>query len=99
MTAWPEADGPPPRPGRRMLLRFALGSVAIVLLGAAVVTTALRLEINETVQAFVRETIPIRGVQNVLDDVEAGEAADDPRPGLRQALQGDARRTARGRTR
>jgi LCP family protein required for cell wall assembly len=56
-----------------MLLRFALGSVAIVLLGAAVVTTALRLEINETVQAFVRETIPIRGVQNVLDDVEAGK--------------------------
>ena len=44
-----------------------------MLLGAAVVTTALRLEINETVQAFVRETIPIRGVQNVLDDVEAGK--------------------------
>jgi len=56
-----------------MLLRFALGSLAIVLLGAAVVTTALRLEINETVQAFVRETIPIRGVQNVLDDVQAGK--------------------------
>jgi len=55
-----------------MLLRFALGSLAIVLLGAAVVTTALRLEINETVQAFVRETIPIRGVQNVLDDVQGG---------------------------
>jgi polyisoprenyl-teichoic acid--peptidoglycan teichoic acid transferase len=56
-----------------MLLRFALGSLVIVLLGAAVVTTALRLEINETVQAFVRETIPIRGVQNVLDDVQAGK--------------------------
>ncbi len=56
-----------------MLLRFALGAITIVLLGAAVVTTALRLEINETVQAFVRETIPIRGVQNVLDDVQAGK--------------------------
>jgi polyisoprenyl-teichoic acid--peptidoglycan teichoic acid transferase len=73
VTAWPDPDGPPPRLGRRMLLRFALGSVAIVLLGAAAVATALRLEISDTVQAFVRETIPIRGVENVLDDVEAGK--------------------------
>src|SRR3954469_5039307 len=73
MSTWPDADGPPPRPGRRMLLRFALGSLAIVLLGAAVVTTALRLEIKKTVRPFVRETIPIRGVQNVLDDVQAGK--------------------------
>ena len=57
-----------------MLLRFALGSVAIVLLGAGAVATALRLEISDTVQAFVRETIPIRGVENVLDDVEPGKA-------------------------
>ena len=99
VTAWPEADGPPPRPGRRMLLRFALGSVAIVLLGAAVVTTALRLEINETVQAFVRETIPIRGVQNVLDDVEAGKPQTILVLGSDKRYKDDARRTARGRTR
>src|SRR3954471_19515569 len=73
MSSWSEADGPPPRPGRRMLLRFALGSLVIVLLGAAAVTTALRLEINETVQAFVRETIPIRGVQNAPDDVKTSK--------------------------
>jgi LCP family protein required for cell wall assembly len=73
MTAWPDPDGPPPRPGRRMLLRFLLGSFAIVLLGAGAVATALRLELNETVQAFVRETIPIRDVKGVLDDVEAGK--------------------------
>jgi len=57
-----------------MLLRFALGSVAIVLLACGAVASALRLEINETVQAFVSETIPIRNVENVLDDVEPGKA-------------------------
>ena len=41
-------------------------------------------------QAFVRETIPIRGVQNVLDDVDAGQAADDPGPRLRPALRARA---------
>jgi LCP family protein required for cell wall assembly len=56
-----------------MLLRFLVGGVAIVLLGAGAVATALRLELNETVQAFVRETVPIRGVENVLDDVETGK--------------------------
>jgi LCP family protein required for cell wall assembly len=73
VTAWPDPDGPPPRPGRRMLLWFALGSVAIVLLGSAAVATALRLELDDTVQAFVSETIPIRDVKGVLDDVEAGK--------------------------
>jgi LCP family protein required for cell wall assembly len=73
MTAWPEPDGPPPRMGRRMLLRFLLGGFVIVLCGAAAVATAIRLEINETVQAFVSETIPIRDVKGVLDDVEAGK--------------------------
>jgi LCP family protein required for cell wall assembly len=56
-----------------MLWRFALGAVAIVLLGAGAVATALRLEISETVQAFVQETIPIRDVKGVLDDVEPGK--------------------------
>jgi LCP family protein required for cell wall assembly len=57
-----------------MLFRFALGSVLIVLLGAAAVASALRLEVSDTVQAFVQETVPIRGVENVLDDVEPGKA-------------------------
>jgi polyisoprenyl-teichoic acid--peptidoglycan teichoic acid transferase len=73
MSTWPDPDGPPPRLGRRMLIRFALGSVAIVLLGAGAVATALRLEISETVQAFVQETVPIKDVENVLDDVEPGK--------------------------
>ncbi len=78
MSALQDLDGPPPRLGRRMLLRFALGGFLIVFLGAAAVATALKLEIHSTVEAFVRETIPIRGVQNVLDDVAGGQAADDP---------------------
>jgi LCP family protein required for cell wall assembly len=73
VSASQDLDGPPPRIGRRMLLRFALGSFLIVFLGAAAVATALKLEIHSTVEAFVRETIPIRGVQNVLDDVQAGK--------------------------
>ena len=45
-----------------------------MLLGAAAVASALRLEVDDTVQAFVQETVPIRGVENVLDDVEPGKA-------------------------
>jgi LCP family protein required for cell wall assembly len=56
-----------------MLWRFLFGSLAIVVLGAAAVATTLRLELDETVQAFVSETIPIRDVKGVLDDVEAGK--------------------------
>jgi hypothetical protein len=54
VTAWPDPDGPPPRLGRRMLLRFLLGSLSIVLLAAGAVATTLHLEIDETVAAFVR---------------------------------------------
>jgi LCP family protein required for cell wall assembly len=57
-----------------MLWRFLFGSVAIVLLGATAVATALRLEVDDAVQAFVSETIPIRDVKGVLDDVEPGKA-------------------------
>jgi LCP family protein required for cell wall assembly len=56
-----------------MLLRFLLGSVAIVALGAGAVATTLQLELDDTVAAFVRETVPIRGVENILDDVEPGK--------------------------
>jgi LCP family protein required for cell wall assembly len=55
-----------------MLWRFLFGSLAIVVLGAAAVATTLRLELDETVQAFVSETIPIKDVKGVLDDVAPG---------------------------
>jgi anionic cell wall polymer biosynthesis LytR-Cps2A-Psr (LCP) family protein len=57
-----------------MLLRFLLGGVVIALCAAGAVATALKLELKTTVQAFVRDSVPIRGVQNVLDDVDPGGA-------------------------
>ena len=82
-----------------MLLRFALGVLAIVLLGAAVVTTALRLEINETVQAFVRETSRSAACRTSIDDAEAGKPQTILVLGSDKRYKESARRAARGRTR
>jgi polyisoprenyl-teichoic acid--peptidoglycan teichoic acid transferase len=63
----------PPRLGRGMAKRFALGGVLIVLLSAVAVATALLLEVHKDI-GFVREgSVPIPGIKGVLDDVPAGQ--------------------------
>jgi LCP family protein required for cell wall assembly len=57
-----------------MLVRFLVGSLVIAMCAAGAVAAALKLELKTTVQAFVRDSVPIRGVQNVLDDVDPGGA-------------------------
>ena len=66
-------DSTPPRVGWAMAKRFALGSVLIVFLTAAASATAVLLEVKDSVQAFVGSNTPIAGVENVLDDVDAGD--------------------------
>jgi LCP family protein required for cell wall assembly len=61
-----------PRLGRRMAKKFAVGGVLIVMLSAIAVASTLLLEVHADL-GFVREgSVPIPGVQGVLDDVPAG---------------------------
>ena len=70
MSVLPLDDAP--RLGRRMARRFAVGGVLIVMLTATAVASILLLEAHQDF-GFVRAgSIPIPGVQGVLDDVPAG---------------------------
>ncbi|MDQ3676443.1 MAG: LCP family protein [Actinomycetota bacterium] len=68
-----EPEGPP-RLGWEMVKRFALGGVLIVLLSATAVATAVLLEVHDSINIIERESTPIPGVKNVLDEVPAGDA-------------------------
>jgi LCP family protein required for cell wall assembly len=61
-----------PRLGLQMAKRFALGGLLIVMLTATAVASALLLEVHQDVTVFARESTPIPGVKNVLDEVRAG---------------------------
>ncbi len=61
-----------PRVGRRMAKQFAIGAVVIVLLSAIAVSSALLLEVHQDVTVFARESTPIAGIKNVLDEVPVG---------------------------
>ena len=67
------ADELAPRVGLQMGKRFAIGAVLIVLLSAIAVSSALLLEVHEDVTVFARESTPIAGIQNVLDEVPSGD--------------------------
>ena len=66
-----EPEGPP-RLGWDMIKRFALGGVLIVALSAVAVSTGLLLEVHDSINIIERESTPIPGVSNVLDDVAGG---------------------------
>ncbi len=65
-------DEPPPRLGLEMAKKFALGGLLIVLLTTIAVSSALLLEVHQNVTVFARESTPIPGIENVLDEVPAG---------------------------
>ncbi len=67
-----ESEGPP-RLGREMAKRFAIGGIIIMLLAAAAVATAILLEVHDTINAFEEESVPIPGVKSVLDRVPVGD--------------------------
>jgi LCP family protein required for cell wall assembly len=66
-------EGPPPRVGREMAKRFAVGSLLVMMFTAAAVASGLLLEVHEDVTVFARESAPIPEIKNVLDDVTASD--------------------------
>jgi len=79
-----------PRLGQQMAKKFALGGLLIVLLTTIAVSSALLLEVHQNVTVFARESTAIPGIENVLDEVPAG----DPQTIL---LLGSDRRFADGK--
>jgi LCP family protein required for cell wall assembly len=67
------ADEAPPRVGREMAKKFAIGGLLVVLFSAAAVASGLLLEVHEDVTVFARESAPIPEIKNVLDDVTASD--------------------------
>jgi polyisoprenyl-teichoic acid--peptidoglycan teichoic acid transferase len=90
-------DDPPPGVAWGLYKRFALGAVLIVLLTAVGTATAGLMEIDDTVQHFVKynERIPEspqgQAIENVLDEVEGG------RPQTILVLGSDIRYADRGK--
>jgi LCP family protein required for cell wall assembly len=66
-------DTKPPRPGRELLKRAAVGAVLISLLSAATVASAGLLAVDELITIVKNESAPIPGIEGALDDVDAGK--------------------------
>ena len=69
MSVYPEE---PPRLAWGMWKRFIAAMAVIVFLTAAGTATAVLLEVDDSVNAFLHYNTPIAGVDDVLDDVDAG---------------------------
>ena len=68
-----EDDTKPPRPGRGLLKRAAVGAVLITLLSAATVASAGLLAVDELITIVKNESAPIPGIEGALDDVATGK--------------------------
>ena len=66
-------DEKPPRPGRGLLKRAALGSVLISLFAATAVASAGLLEVDQLITIVKSESAPIPGIEGALDDVDPGK--------------------------
>jgi polyisoprenyl-teichoic acid--peptidoglycan teichoic acid transferase len=66
-------DDKPPRPGRGLLQRAALGSVLIFLFAATAVASAGLLEVDQLITIVKTESAPIPGIEGALDDVDPGK--------------------------
>ena len=66
-------DTKPPRPGRGLLKRAAVGAVLITLLSAATVASAGLLAVDELITIVKNESAPIPGIEGALDDVDTGK--------------------------
>jgi polyisoprenyl-teichoic acid--peptidoglycan teichoic acid transferase len=63
----------PPRLAWGMWKRFLAAAATIIFLTAAGTSTAVLLEVDDNVNTFLRYNQPIEGVEEVLDDVDAGD--------------------------
>jgi polyisoprenyl-teichoic acid--peptidoglycan teichoic acid transferase len=66
-----EGQGPP-RLTWDMWKRFAIGGILVVALTATAVASAVLLQVHETIAVFQRNSTPIPGIENELDEVEPG---------------------------
>src|SRR4051794_41330496 len=69
----PVEDQKPPRPGRRLLWRSAVGALLIVACSAATVASAGLLEVDQLIRIVKSESAPIPGIEGALDNVPAGK--------------------------
>jgi polyisoprenyl-teichoic acid--peptidoglycan teichoic acid transferase len=69
----PLDDAKPPRPGRGLLKRAALGATLIFIFSAATVASAGLLEVDQLINIVKSESAPIPGIEGALDDVPAGK--------------------------
>jgi polyisoprenyl-teichoic acid--peptidoglycan teichoic acid transferase len=69
----PPADQKPPRPGRRLLIRSAIGALLIFVCSAATVASAGLLEVDQLIRIVKNESAPIPGIEGALDNVPAGK--------------------------
>jgi LCP family protein required for cell wall assembly len=65
-------DDRPPRLAWGMAKRFALAGVLLFVLTAATTATAVLLEVKDDLSIFRRNSTPIPGIQDALDDVDPG---------------------------
>jgi LCP family protein required for cell wall assembly len=69
----PLDDEKPPRPGRGLLKRAAIGAFLIFIFSAATVASAGLLEVDQLIRIVKSESAPIPGIEGALDDVPAGK--------------------------
>src|SRR4051794_5290412 len=69
----PLDDDKPPRPGRGLLKRAALGATLISLFSAVTVASAGLLEVDQLITIVKTESAPIPGIEGALDDVDPGK--------------------------
>ncbi|MEA2284420.1 MAG: polyisoprenyl-teichoic acid--peptidoglycan teichoic acid transferase [Solirubrobacteraceae bacterium] len=68
----PIDDEKPPRPGRGLLKRAALGAILIFALSAGTVASAGLLEVDRLITIVKSESAPIPGIEGALDNVDPG---------------------------
>jgi LCP family protein required for cell wall assembly len=66
-------DNKPPRPGRGLLFRAAIGALLIIVCSGATVAAAGLLEVNQLINIVKSESAPIPGIEGALDNVRAGD--------------------------
>jgi LCP family protein required for cell wall assembly len=69
----PDDQKKPPRPGRRLLLKGAIGAFLIFACSAATVASAGLLEVDQLIRIVKSESAPIPGIAGALDNVKAGQ--------------------------
>src|SRR4051794_17323981 len=69
----PLDDDKPPRPGRGLLKRAAIGATLILLFSAVTVASAGLLEVDQLIRIVKSESAPIPGIEGALDNVDPGK--------------------------